>query len=213
MPLLLEKDNPLQDTPIGKLIVSGDPKKGEEAFQQIIDSAATMRVIPYMADPDAEHENAKDIDASWGDGKHRRDRKGHGPRHAYPVVDRFNGRWIHTGSLSSFYDHELEMLLDPSGDSRERRATLDDFVDQKPLGVIRGGPQGETVEAHEDGHGGERHALVAVDEGVIVGKTLEQCGGLLAERGVVAGAWPMQRGVEHSEIANTRLASIASEQQ
>jgi hypothetical protein len=51
MPLLLEKDNPLQDTPIGKLITSGDPKKGEEAFQQIIDSAATMRVIPYMADP------------------------------------------------------------------------------------------------------------------------------------------------------------------
>jgi len=51
MPLLLEKDNPLQDTPIGKLIGSGDPKKGEEAFQQIIDSAATMRVISYMADP------------------------------------------------------------------------------------------------------------------------------------------------------------------
>jgi hypothetical protein len=29
-----------------------------------------------------------------------------------------------------------EMPLDPSGDSRERRATLDDFVDQKRLGVI-----------------------------------------------------------------------------
>ena len=28
------------------------------------------------------------------------------------------------------------MLLDPSGDSSERRATLDDFVDQKRLGVV-----------------------------------------------------------------------------
>jgi hypothetical protein len=51
MPLLLEKDNPLQNTPIGKLIASGDPKKGEEAFQQIIDSGSKMQPISYMNDP------------------------------------------------------------------------------------------------------------------------------------------------------------------
>ena len=51
MPLLLEKDNPLQDTPIGKLIATGDPKDGEKAFQQIIDSAAQMQPISYMVDP------------------------------------------------------------------------------------------------------------------------------------------------------------------
>ena len=51
MPLLLEKDNPLQDTPIGKMIASGDPEQGEAAFQQIITSASVNKIIPYMADP------------------------------------------------------------------------------------------------------------------------------------------------------------------
>jgi hypothetical protein len=51
MPLLLEKDNPLQDTPIGKLIASGDPKQGEQAFQQIITSASELKPISYMMDP------------------------------------------------------------------------------------------------------------------------------------------------------------------
>ena len=85
-------------------------------------------------------EHGAPISAARGHGEHCCDCKGHGPCHAYPVVNRFNGRWFHASSLSSFYGRELEMLLDPSGDSRERRATLDDFVDQKRLGVIRGGP-------------------------------------------------------------------------
>ncbi len=51
MPLLLKKDNPLADTPIGKMIASGDPKKGAAAFQQIINSAATGVPISYMNDP------------------------------------------------------------------------------------------------------------------------------------------------------------------
>ncbi|MEA3413659.1 MAG: DUF3604 domain-containing protein [Pseudomonadota bacterium] len=51
MPLLLEKDNPLRDTDIGRNIASGDPKKGEEAFQKIITSAADNVPISYMADP------------------------------------------------------------------------------------------------------------------------------------------------------------------
>ena len=52
MPLLLEPDNPLKDTPIGKEIASGDEQKGEAAFQQIITSVSENEVIPYMADPD-----------------------------------------------------------------------------------------------------------------------------------------------------------------
>ncbi len=48
MPLLLDKNSPLQDTPIGKLIASG---KGEQAFQQLIDSASTGKAISYMVDP------------------------------------------------------------------------------------------------------------------------------------------------------------------
>jgi hypothetical protein len=51
MPLLLKKDNPLADTEIGKDIASGDPAKGEAAFQQIISSAANNVPIPYMVDP------------------------------------------------------------------------------------------------------------------------------------------------------------------
>lgn len=51
MPMLLEKDNPLQDTEVGKLVASGDPKKGEQAFQLIISSATNMEPIPYMVDP------------------------------------------------------------------------------------------------------------------------------------------------------------------
>jgi len=51
MPLLLKKDNPLADTEIGKDIASGDPKKGEEAFQLIINSAANNVPISYMNDP------------------------------------------------------------------------------------------------------------------------------------------------------------------
>jgi hypothetical protein len=51
MPLLLKKDNPMADTEIGKMIASGDPKKGEAAFQQIITSAASNVPISYMNDP------------------------------------------------------------------------------------------------------------------------------------------------------------------
>jgi len=48
MPLLLEKNNPMADTEIGKLIAAG---KGEAAFQQIISSAGSGTPIPYMVDP------------------------------------------------------------------------------------------------------------------------------------------------------------------
>ncbi len=51
MPLLLEKNNPMADTEIGKLIATGDPKKGEQAFQLIINSASSGKAISYMADP------------------------------------------------------------------------------------------------------------------------------------------------------------------
>ncbi len=51
MPLIIEKGNPMAKTPIGKEILSGDPKKGAEAFQQIMDSVADMDPIPYMIDP------------------------------------------------------------------------------------------------------------------------------------------------------------------
>jgi hypothetical protein len=50
MPLLLDKNNPMADTEIGKLIATGDPKKGAEAFQLIISSAGSNIPIPYMVD-------------------------------------------------------------------------------------------------------------------------------------------------------------------
>jgi hypothetical protein len=50
MPLLLEKDNPLKDIPIGKLIATGDPKDGAAAFQQIITSVSDNVPIPHMMD-------------------------------------------------------------------------------------------------------------------------------------------------------------------
>ena len=62
MPLLLEKDNPLADTEIGKMIASGDPKQGEDAFQQIITSAAVNVPISYM-------NNAKVMLSIWDDQK------------------------------------------------------------------------------------------------------------------------------------------------
>ena len=51
MPLIVEKGNPMQKTPIGKEILSGDPKKGAAAFQTIMNSVAGMNPIPYMSDP------------------------------------------------------------------------------------------------------------------------------------------------------------------
>jgi hypothetical protein len=52
MPLLLDPNSPLQKTEIGKLIASGDPAKGEAAFQQIITSATINQPIPYLVDKD-----------------------------------------------------------------------------------------------------------------------------------------------------------------
>jgi hypothetical protein len=51
MPLIVEKGNPMQKTPIGKEILSGDPKKGAAAFQLIMNSVAGQNPIPYMSDP------------------------------------------------------------------------------------------------------------------------------------------------------------------
>jgi hypothetical protein len=48
MPLLLEKNSPLADTEIGKLLAAG---KGEAAFQQIISSGSSGVPIPYLVDP------------------------------------------------------------------------------------------------------------------------------------------------------------------
>jgi hypothetical protein len=63
------------------------------------------------------------------------------------------------------------MLLDPSDDSRQRRATLDDFVDQKRCGVIRGGPQSETVGAYKDGDGLGSVVLLAAALGLLLSGT------------------------------------------
>ena len=46
LPLMLDKTNPLHDTQIGKLISSGDPKDGAEAFQIII-SAVSANEPPH----------------------------------------------------------------------------------------------------------------------------------------------------------------------
>lgn len=52
MPLLLEKDSPLADTEIGKLIAEGTTESGEKAFQQIITSATINQPIEYLVDPE-----------------------------------------------------------------------------------------------------------------------------------------------------------------
>ncbi len=51
MPLILKKGDPMQKSEIGKEILSGDPKKGEDAFQKIMNSVAQQKPIPYMSDP------------------------------------------------------------------------------------------------------------------------------------------------------------------
>ncbi len=51
MPLLLQPGHPLQQTEIGRLVASGDPQQGEEAFQKIITSASINQPISYMVDP------------------------------------------------------------------------------------------------------------------------------------------------------------------
>ena len=48
MSMLLEKNNPMSDTPIGKLQAEG---KGLEAFQKLFDSVARNQPIDYMLDP------------------------------------------------------------------------------------------------------------------------------------------------------------------
>lgn len=50
MPLMLDKNSPLNKTPIGKMIASGDPKQGAEAFQTIISSVSAGKPIPYLMD-------------------------------------------------------------------------------------------------------------------------------------------------------------------
>ena len=51
MPLIIEKGNAMAKSPIGKDILSGDPKKGADAFQKIMNSVANLEPIPYMSDP------------------------------------------------------------------------------------------------------------------------------------------------------------------
>ena len=58
MPLLLDPTSPLQDTEIGKLIASGDPEKGEAAFQKIITSATINQPISYLVDKET-------VTAAW----------------------------------------------------------------------------------------------------------------------------------------------------
>ncbi len=48
MPLLLEKNSPLANTEIGRLLAAGE---GEAAFQQIISSGSSGIPIPYLVDP------------------------------------------------------------------------------------------------------------------------------------------------------------------
>ncbi len=46
MPFIVEKGNPMQQTPIGKQNLSGAPKQGTDAFQLIMNSVAGMNPIP-----------------------------------------------------------------------------------------------------------------------------------------------------------------------
>ena len=63
MPLIVEKGNAMAKTPIGKEILSGDPKKGADAFQQIMNSVANLDPIPYMS----EHVRPEDCIGSLGE--------------------------------------------------------------------------------------------------------------------------------------------------
>jgi hypothetical protein len=51
MPLIIDKTSSMSKTEMGKLILSGDPKKGAQAFQEIMNSVAGMDPISYMNDP------------------------------------------------------------------------------------------------------------------------------------------------------------------
>ena len=51
MPMILEKGSVMSTSPIGKQILSGEPKQGAAAFQEIMNSVAGMNPIPYMSDP------------------------------------------------------------------------------------------------------------------------------------------------------------------
>ena len=49
-PLMLDDSNSLSKTEIGKLIKSGDEKKGEQAFNLIFESVSSGKPIPYLMD-------------------------------------------------------------------------------------------------------------------------------------------------------------------
>ena len=49
MPLLLDPESALKDTPVGKLMAAG---KGEEAFQTLITSTIVGEPLPYMVNPE-----------------------------------------------------------------------------------------------------------------------------------------------------------------
>jgi hypothetical protein len=50
LPLMLDKTNPLSETQLGKLINSGDPKDGAEAFQIIISAVSAGKPPAYLMD-------------------------------------------------------------------------------------------------------------------------------------------------------------------
>jgi hypothetical protein len=51
MPMLLEPDNPLQNTPIGKAVLSGNKTESESAFANIIATVSAGETIPYLLQP------------------------------------------------------------------------------------------------------------------------------------------------------------------
>ena len=61
-PLMLDDKNPLSKTEIGKLIKSGDSKKGEQAFNMIFASVASGKPIPYLM-------NKKTMSSVWEEQK------------------------------------------------------------------------------------------------------------------------------------------------
>jgi hypothetical protein len=81
--------------------------------------------------------------------------------------------------------------------------------DNKSVRLLRTGRETRAVDGEKGIRGGESRALVAVDEGTVLRKTLPERGSFLNQVGVISGLRPVEAGFQQPRISDALGAAVA----
>src|SRR3982074_148771 len=105
-----------------------------------------------------------------------------------------------------------DILLQPRNQVLHVEDPLLEELDQKVVNRLGTPGDSEAIDAQKDVGPRKSNPFVAIHEWMVLHETLQESGGLMNDRVVVAGLWPMQGRFERAGITDSRGTAVALDQ-